>query len=276
MYVMRSVVVRVALPAMRRCLVLTMLAGLMLQAAPPAAAQTGDDLQSLRQEVEAIRQSQAVILKEIQELRGLLQQWTSAARRGSSSPPQNVVLNLEGAPLKGDRNAKLTLVEFTDYQCPFCGRHVRETMPTILAEYVKTGKVQYVVREFPLEASHPQAFKASEAALCAGDQDQYFEMHERLFADQRALQPSDLIAHAKALGLDETGFKECLDGGKHAPRIRKDLQEGLTAGVSGTPTFFIGLTEPGQSTVKVVQRIVGGQPYQSFKNVIDGLLSQTK
>jgi protein-disulfide isomerase len=149
-------------------------------------------------------------------------------------------------------------------------------MPTILAEYVKTGKVKYVVREFPLESIHPQAFKASEAALCAGDQDQYFEMHERLFADQRALQPSDLIAHAKALGLDETGFKECLDGGKHAPRIRKDLQEGLTAGVSGTPTFFIGLTEPGQSTVKVVQRIVGGQPYQSFKNVIDGLLSQTK
>jgi hypothetical protein len=116
MCVMRSVVVRVAVPAMHRCLVLTMLAGLMLLAAPPAAAQTGDDLQSLRQEVEAIRQSQAVILKEIQELRGLLQQWAPATRRASPSPPQNVVLNLEGAPLKGDRNAKLTLVDFTDYQ----------------------------------------------------------------------------------------------------------------------------------------------------------------
>src|SRR5687768_2217706 len=148
----------------------------------PGFAQSSAELNAMRKELEAIKEGQNKLQKDVQDIKALLQ----GARMGATPPaavqPVNMVLTLDGDPMKGDKSAKVVVVEFTDYQCPFCARHVRDTMPQIEAEYVKTGKVRYVTREFPLEAIHPQAFKASEAALCAGDQGKYWEMHVRLFA----------------------------------------------------------------------------------------------
>jgi protein-disulfide isomerase len=98
-----------------------------------------------------------------------------------------VVLNLKGDPFKGEKNAKVTLVEFSDYQCPFCARHVRATLPPLESEYIATGKIKYVFRNFPIASIHPLAFKAHEAANCSGEQDKYWEMHDRLFANSKAL-----------------------------------------------------------------------------------------
>ena len=98
-------------------------------------------------------------------------------------------------------------------------------------------------------------------------------MHHRLFANQRNLGPSELPAHAEAVGLDATAFRQCLDSGKHAARVRSDLSEGQRAGVMGTPTFFLGTMEPGDSTVKVIRVLKGAQPYAAFKAAIDGALS---
>ena len=149
-------------------------------------------------------------------------------------------------------------------------------MPQIETEYIKTGKLKYVVRDFPLEAIHKEAFKAAEAAHCAGEQGKYWEMHDRLYNNQRALGPKDLPQHAQALGLDVPKFQQCLESGKHAARIRKDLEEGQQAGVTGTPGFFLGLTEPNDPRVKVLRVLKGAQPYSSFKNTIDALLSSPK
>lgn len=149
-------------------------------------------------------------------------------------------------------------------------------MPQIEQEYIKTGKLKYVVRDFPLEAIHKEAFKAAEAAHCAGEQGKYWEMHDRLYSNQRALGPKDLPQHAQALGLDVPKFQQCLESGKHAARIRKDLEEGQQAGVTGTPGFFLGLTEPNDPRVKVLRVLKGAQPYSSFKNTIDALLSSPK
>jgi protein-disulfide isomerase len=182
-----------------------------------------------------------------------------------------VVLTLDGDPIKGDRNARLVLVEFTDYQCPFCARHVRDTFPQLEADYIKTGKLRYVTREFPLESIHPQAFKAAEAALCAGDQGKYWEMHARLFANQRALGADQLGAHAQAVGLDEAKFSQCLSGGTKAAKVRRDLADGAKAGVTGTPAFFLGVADG--ATVKVVRVIKGAQPLASFKEAIDSALA---
>ena len=135
--------------------------------------------------------------------------------------------------------------------------------------------MKYVVREFPLESIHKFAFKASEAALCAGEQGKYFEMHDRLFANQQALAVEKLPDHAAAVGLDAAKFKTCLDSGKFAAQVRKDLVEGQKAGTTGTPTFFLALTDPNDAkTVKATVVLKGAQGYSAFKAAIDELLSK--
>ena len=130
-----------------------------------------------------------------------------------------------------------------------------------------------MLRDLPLEAIHPFAMKAAEATHCAGEQGKYWEMHDRLFANQRELARPDLSKHAQALGLDVGAFDQCLDTGKAAARIGKDVAEAGKLQANGTPTFFIGLTDSKSSQIKGT-RIVGAQPYQAFKQAIDRLLSE--
>ena len=149
-------------------------------------------------------------------------------------------------------------------------------MPQIEKDYIETGKVKYVVRDFPLESIHQNAFKAAEASHCAGDQGKYWEMHERLFANQQTLSPSDLAGHAEALGLDTAKFGACLESGKFAAAIRKDIADGQQAGVTGTPAFFLGMTESNDGKVKALRRITGAQAYTGFKAAIDSLLTEQR
>jgi len=238
-----------------------------------AHAQSAQELEGLRKELEALREGQAAIRKQLDELTSLLR-GRQAAR--PSEPPNAVVANavvaVDGAPFLGDKSAALTLIEFSDLQCPFCARHARETFPQIERDYIRTGKVKYVLRDFPLESIHPQAFKGHEATRCAGEQGKYWEMHARLLADQKSLSPNDLTEHARTLGLDVPSFQLCLDSGKYAAGIRTDLAEGSKAGVSGTPSFFLGVSDPNDSKVKVLKVIVGAQPFANFKEAIDSLL----
>ncbi len=147
-------------------------------------------------------------------------------------------------------------------------------MPQIEKEYVETGKMKHVFMDFPLPM-HNNAMKAAEAAQCAGDQGKYWEMHDKIFANQREMGAEDLNKNAEALGLNAKKFKECLDSGKHAEQIKKDVAEGQKAGVSGTPSFLIGYSGS-NGKVKAVKKIVGAQPYASFKAAIDELLASKK
>ncbi len=128
--------------------------------------------------------------------------------------------------------------------------------------------------DLPL-AMHKNAFKAAEAANCAGDQGKFWEMHDKLFANQKALGSDDLVKHAEALGLDMKKFKECLDNGKHAEQIKKDMAEGQKAGITGTPAFLLGFIGS-DGKVKATKKIVGAQPYAAFKAAIDEMLSSKK
>jgi protein-disulfide isomerase len=139
-------------------------------------------------------------------------------------------------------------------------------------DYIQTGKVKYVLRDLPLASIHPFAMKAAEATHCAGDQGKYWEMHDRLFANQRALARPELSKHAEALGLDVAAFDQCVDSGKSVARIRKDIAEAQSIQVTATPTFVLGLTDGNSSKVKGV-KIPGAVPYQAFKNAIDRLLA---
>jgi protein-disulfide isomerase len=253
------------------------------------AAESSNELKSLKKEIqelkEADQQWQLKMEKELLEIKNLIQSKelqdiktllkAEPPSRPPASPPaapSNIVLSIDGAHVKGDKNAPLTLIEFTDFQCPFCGRHFKNTMPQIETDYIKTGKVKYVLRDYPLESIHPNAFKAAEAADCAGEQGKYWEMHDQLFENQHALEPAKLPGYAKAAGLDVEKFNQCLDSGKFADQIRKEQAEGQQAGVNGTPSFFLGLTDPKSSEVKVARTITGAQAFGSFKAAIDSLL----
>ena len=147
-------------------------------------------------------------------------------------------------------------------------------MPQIEKEYIETGKMKHVFMDFPLPM-HKNAQKASEAGHCAGDQGKFWEMHDKLFVNSRALGAEDLLKYAEALDLDMKKFKECLDGGKSAEQIKKIMAEGMKAGVTGTPAFLLGFIEP-DGKVKAVKKISGAQPYANFKAAIDELLSSKK
>ena len=149
-------------------------------------------------------------------------------------------------------------------------------MPQIEKTYIESGKLKYVVQDFPLESIHRNAFKAAEAVRCAGDQGKYWEMYERLFADQQKLNPEDLVEHAKALGMNEEGFKKCLEEDVYAAAIRKDMAEGQKAGVTGTPAFYIGVADGNDGTVKVVRNLSGAQPFSAFQAAIDSALAEQK
>jgi protein-disulfide isomerase len=245
---------------------------MVLAAAPPSSAQS-PDITKLQADITTLRKDLDTVQRELQEIKSLLRE-----RRGTAAPgePLNVVLSVGDSPFKGASDARVTLVEFTDYQCPFCARHHRETVPRLLDTYVKTGKVRYVVRDFPLESIHPAAVKAAEAPHCAAEGGKYWEMHERLFANPKAMSPDDLVAHAQALGLDAQAFKSCLESGKYATRVRQAQAEGARAGVRGTPSFFLGLTDPKSDKLTAVVAIRGAHPYASFEAAIEKLLAQPK
>jgi protein-disulfide isomerase len=164
-------------------------------------------------------------------------------------------------PSIGRANAPVTLIEFSDFQCPFCQR-VEPTLKKVRETY--GDKIRIVWKDFPLTQIHPQAFKASEAAHCAGDQGKYWEYHDRLFGNQQALQPDDLKKHAGDLGLNATTFAACLDSSKYGERVRDGVAEGTRLGVNSTPTIYVN-----------GRMLSGAQPYEAFVSVIDEELSRS-
>ncbi len=245
------------------------LLGLILVAAlgaMPMAAQSSAEMKELKTEIEGLKASQKAIQKDIKIIRDILS--------GKQPPLEDVYVKISGAPSLGESTAKVTLVEFSDFECPFCGRYSTQTFSDLINEYVKTGKVKYYFRDFPLTQIHPKAVKAAEAASCAGDQNKYWEAHDRFFANQKALAPNELEGHAVAMGLDQAKFKACLDGGKYAEKVKADMAEGTKLGVRGTPTFFFGYVDPKDPTRMQAHKLLSGaQPLAAFKEIIDNLLN---
>jgi len=142
----------------------------------------------------------------------------------------------EGAPTLGKKDSPVTLVEFSDFQCPYC----QASAPTLKLVAQKFGdKVQIIYRQYPIPSLHPFAFKAAEASLCANDQGKFWQMHDAMFADQKKLTVSDLKATARTLGMDGKKFDACLDAGRHVEQVQNDQREGERIGVTGTPAMYI-------------------------------------
>ncbi len=185
-----------------------------------------------------------------------------------SGPPVRILLAAPRAevallpedPIIGNVKAPVTLVEFSDFQCPFCLR-VAPTLKKIRAAY--GDKVRIVWKDFPLTQIHPQAFKAGEAGQCAAEQGKFWEFHDQVFANQQAMMPDDLKRYAAGVGVDATKFNSCLDSSKHAEVIRNGVAQGTRLGVNSTPTVFVN-----------GRRVSGAQPYEVFAGIIDEELSK--
>lgn len=253
---------------------LAALALALLTSAPSALAQDAGEIGKLRAEIEALKKGQQAIQGQLKAIQDLLVRATRPPPR--QSPVETVATVLKGAgddPVLGDAGAPLTLVEYSDYQCPFCRRHALTTMAKIKKELIDTGKIRYVFRDFPIAQIHPNAPKAAEAANCAGDQGKYWAMHDRLFRNPNNLAAADLPGHAAAIGLDGAAFAACLASGRHEAEIRQDMADGNAAGVRGTPTFFVAVPGDRPGTLKTMRILRGALPFAAFKQAVDASLA---
>lgn len=167
-------------------------------------------------------------------------------------------VNSEDAYFLGDEDAPVTIIEFSDFQCPFCKRFFDQTKPQLEKEYIETGKVKFVYMHFPLSSIHPDAEPAALASECAGEQGKFWEYHDLLFENQRSLSETDLKQYAADLGLNEDQFNNCLDSGKYQDKVDSDFNQGSSNGISGTPGFLIN-----------GRPLSGAQPFSAFQNIIE-------
>lgn len=165
-------------------------------------------------------------------------------------------LELEGRPLRGPTDAPVTIIEFTDYECPFCQRYFEHTYPALLARY--GDRINYAVRHLPMTYAHRRAHKAAQAAECAGDQGRFFEYHDLLFKNTHSLDERSLRGYAAQVGLNPEAFETCLASGKKADVVDDDIQAGRDRGISGTPSFLIN-----------GRMLVGAQPTEVFERFIE-------
>jgi protein-disulfide isomerase len=229
-----------------------------------------EDVAALRREIEALKAEQAAMKKDLEAIKSFLQALVQGGKPAEEALV-NASINVSGEPARGSARAKVMLVEVSDYHCPFCRRHMQQTQPQIDQEYINTGKVRYVFVDYPIEQLHPEAFKAHEAANCAGDQGKYWDMHARLFASPTR-DVNELVTQAESLGLNGSAFRTCLTGNKYAAPVRESVARMQQLGVDSTPMFLIGLTPADGQPMKILKVVKGAHPFQQFKAAIDGLL----
>ena len=183
---------------------------------------------------------------------------------------QGKFIGVDDDPVLGEASAKVTIIEFGDYQCPSCRMFWREIEPRLKKQYVDTGKVKLVFRDFPIQQIHPDAMSAAMAAQCAADQGKYWEYHDKIFRQQDRgsdavvrFNAADLKKWGADIRLDAARFNECIDSGRYKDEVAKDYADGTALGIQGTPMFFIN-----------GRAVAGAQPFPVFKKIIDEELSR--
>ncbi len=238
---------------------------------------------------EGITDAQAdAILNELKQIRQLLQQQQTllrqnTARRMAPAADQNVTLKLVDTYALGSTDAPVTLVEFTDYQCPYCSRFHTTTFPQLKKNVIDTGKVRFIARDLPL-GFHKNAFHAARAARCAGEQDKYWELRHVLSSNPTNLSTEAIAQYAKDQRLDMTRFQACLESEKYSKAIKQDVADARSVGITGTPGFVLGRTSKSgvKGIFEEIQRVFegttisGAQPYAVFAAKINTLLVNAK
>jgi len=234
---------------MKKFLHFTMAAAFML----PLAAQTQGQNEGIT------RQQADQILNELRQIRQLLERQNAAAP--APKGPQHAAVDLTGYQFLGDKNAPLTMVEYTDYQCPFCQRFHTTVFDEIKKNYIDTGKVRFYSKDLPLDSLHPNAFRAAEAGRCAAEQGQFWKMRDVMAANPSKLDLESLVTDATELKMEPKSFRSCVESDKYRKAVEADVVQAEQIGADGTPTFVIG-----KSTANGVDGdvLVGAMPFSAF------------
>jgi protein-disulfide isomerase len=214
------------------------------------------------------------ILDELKAIRKTLETRPAAPAQPAAPAPVNDKVSMAFTPggfSVGKENAPLVLIEYTDYQCPFCQRYHNDSFAQIKTNFIDTGKIRYISRDFPLPF-HENARRGATAARCAAEQGKFWELRHTMIVNANQLQADKLGGYAQAASMDVPKFQACVDSDKYRAAIDKDIAEGSAVGVSGTPSFVLGRVENGQ--LQGV-RMVGAMPYAQFEAKIQDMLKQT-
>ena len=221
----------------------------------PLAAQVANDQTGLT------RQQGDEILKELRQIRQLLErQQAKPAQPQEEAPTRAKLTDLSGVSMLGSKTAPLTIVEYTDYQCPFCQRFHVTAFAELKKAYIDTGKVRFFSKDMPLDF-HPNAMRAAMAARCAGEQGKFWELRDTMGANPNSLDLEHIVGFAADLKMDTNALRACIDSGKYKERVQNDVLEAMKIGANGTPTFIVG-----KSVGEGVdgELVVGALPFQMF------------
>ncbi len=203
------------------------------------------------------------ILNELRQIRALLEKQQQPQPQVAAPAPEKAKVSTVGFEM-GRKDAPITIVEFADYQCPYCRQFQTTVFTRLKKDYIDTGKVRFVSRDLPLDF-HPNALGAAQAARCAGDQDKYWQMRDLLIDHADKLTADALNAYAGELALDMSRFSTCVGNHTHASKISQDLAEATAAGIAGTPSFVIGKSDG--ATVNG-EKLIGAQPFETFEKIL--------
>ncbi len=219
-----------------------------------------------------------VTQEELKEIISEIEIKTAPAVQPAQQPTQPTAaqlfkVSIDDDPIKGDPDAKVTVIEFSDFQCPFCSRFYTQTLSQLEENYIDTGKINFVFRDLPLDSLHPNARPAHIAAECADEQGKFWDYHDILFEKQSQWQrlssaelQTTLTQYASDLGLQTVNFESCLESEEIADEVNSDAAAARSHGITGTPSFFIGNEKDG------FVKLVGAQPYSAFQGIIDDKL----
>jgi protein-disulfide isomerase len=247
---------------------------LFLLSASTVSAAADQDKEKKDNAAPITRQQADQILYELKLIRLLLEKQDLQRANAAAQPSQPAAPPIERAKVSGtglalgSKDAPITIVEFTDYQCPFCNRFHGDAFQQLKKAYIDTGKVRFIARDLPLDF-HPFAMPAALAARCAGEQGKFWEMRDALIEHAANLKPDDIANYARNVGLAADKFQACLGKNDYSAQIQKDIAEAGAVGISGTPSFVIG---PTAGTIDGV-KIVGALPYSNFDQILQQMLA---
>lgn len=239
--------------------------GFALPVQAEMSASERDQLNRLQRDVQILKRQVDELVRAQKQSQGSPAPTAPSAASGASAP-SGPGISLGSNPMLGSKDAKIALIEFSDYQCPYCARFHAKTFDRIRSKYIDSGKLAYAYRDVP-SPRRPQAGKAAVAARCAGRQDKYFEMQKLLFKNATSLNDNSYTKLARKLNLDVAKFESCLISQEHFNDIKQDMVDASRLGVRGTPTFYLGTLENGRITNAT--RLVGALPYTTFKTAIE-------
>ena len=258
--------------------IISALAAILIVSTGSVLAQDGKEaevrkvLPLIQEQLDALREGEQRLIKEIEELKKLLQEKPGRADYAANPAMPNIIpVNVHGEPFKGDGRARVAIMEYSDFDCSFCAKYAREIYPLIDEDYVKAGRIKYFFRDLPAR-EHTNALAKARAARCAGEQGKFWEMHDRLFADQSASAGPDFTSHAQALELDTKKFNECLSGGRYVENIQLSVAGAKRIGILGTPAFLIGTVTEDGDFMRATKVLLGAEKYETFKSILDELL----